>query len=57
MNTNTTPQRDTRTFSGRPYIDPDTRRVDLLQKLADLGARTADCDHGYTAFDSCPICD
>lgn len=29
----------------------------LLAKLGATGARTTDCPHGYTAFDSCPVCD
>jgi hypothetical protein len=40
----------------RRQVDAD-RDAALLAQLADLGARTTDCDHGYTAFDSCPVCD
>lgn len=52
-----TPARDPRTFSGRTPTDPDRSRANLLQALTDLGARTSDCDHGYTFADTCPVCD
>ncbi|MFB6392674.1 hypothetical protein [Polymorphospora lycopeni] len=29
----------------------------FLDKLRAAGARTTDCVHNYTAFDSCPVCD
>lgn len=50
-----TPARDPRTFSGQPPTDPDCS--DLLRQLTAIGARTDDCDHGYTFADTCPICD
>lgn len=57
MATTTTPQRDPRTFSGRPPADPAAMDAALLDALRAAGARTTTCAHGYTFRDTCPVCD